>query len=167
MENGVCRSQSTHILPQVCATTNSFYRSTFYFIWTASHTSDSSISSSEPSSSLSSSSSLMRPYPVQREFQVSNPAEQQPIKLLQAELMCTWTPCFRDPLLDHLQPLENHMSSHSPLTTRYLSMACTRARGSIFTGPPFHCLTFVQSGCLCSWHLSWCVLKNFSAWEPL
>lgn len=46
-------------------------------------------------------------------------------------------------------------------------MACTKARGSIFTGPPFHCFTLVQSGCLCSWHLSWCVLKNFRAWEPL
>lgn len=63
--------------------------------------------------------------------------------------------------------LLNEWHDLSPLTTRYLSMACTRARGSIFTGPPFHCLTLVQSGCLCSWHLSWCVLKNFSAWEPL
>lgn len=60
-----------------------------------------------------------------------------------------------------------HSANVSPLTTRYRSMACTRARGSIFTGPPFHCLTLVQSGCLCSWHLSWCVLKNLSAWDPL
>lgn len=54
-----------------------------------------------------------------------------------------------------------------PLTTRYLSMACTKAKGSILTGPPFHCLTLVQSGCLCSWHFSWWVLKNLSACEPL
>lgn len=54
-----------------------------------------------------------------------------------------------------------------PLTTRYLSMACTKARGSIFTGPPFHCFTLAQSGCLCSWHFNWCVLKNFKACDPL
>lgn len=64
---------------------------------------------------------------------------------------------------------ESHvqLNTHTPRTTRYLSIACTSARGSILTGPPFHCFTLVQSGCLCSWHFSWCVLKNFSAWEPL
>lgn len=54
-----------------------------------------------------------------------------------------------------------------PLTTRYLSIACTKARGSILTGPPFHCFTFAQSGCLCNWHFNWCVLKNFKACDPL
>lgn len=60
-----------------------------------------------------------------------------------------------------------HILVFIPLTTRYLSMACTRAKGSILTGPPFHCLTLVQSGCLCSWHFSWWVLKNLRACEPL
>lgn len=57
--------------------------------------------------------------------------------------------------------------SNVPLTTRYLSIAWTKARGSILTGPPFHCFTFAQSGCLCNWHFNWCVLKNFKACDPL
>lgn len=39
-----------------------------------------------------------------------------------------------------------------PLTTRYLSIACTNAKGSILTVPPFHCFKFVQSGCRCKLH---------------
>lgn len=39
-----------------------------------------------------------------------------------------------------------------PLMMRYLSIACTRARGSILTAPPFHCFNVVQEGCFCSKH---------------
>lgn len=72
----------------------------------------------------------------------------------------------RDYPKKQITPL-NHIKVLIPLTTRYLSMAWTKARGSIFTGPPFHCFTLAQSGCLCSWHFNWCVLKNFKAWDPL
>ena len=47
----------------------------------------------------------------------------------------------------------------------YRSIACTSAKGSILTSPPFQDLRLVQSGCLCKLHFKWCVLKNLSV-EP-
>ena len=43
-----------------------------------------------------------------------------------------------------------------------LPMACTSARGSILTSPPFQDLRLVQSGCRCKLHFKWWVLKNLN-----
>ena len=47
----------------------------------------------------------------------------------------------------------------------FLPIACTSARGSILTSPPFQDLRLVQSGCRWRLHFKWWVLKNLNV-EP-